>query len=91
MPQIFFTNRIAFLGVICLGRYLESRMKNYTIVKVGNDYVVQAEEQSVLKISSRRRAAKLVVEAAVLLDQSPVDEPPPPDAPSIAPDAPEGS
>jgi hypothetical protein len=43
-------------------------MKNYSIVKVGNDYVVQAEEKSVLKMASRRMAAKLVAEASELLD-----------------------
>ena len=68
-------------------------MKNYTIVKVGNDYVMQAEEQSVLKVASRRRAAKLVVEAAELLEQPPADDTAmaPTGEPSIAPDAPEGS
>ena len=35
-------------------------MKNYSIVRIGNEYVVQADEKSVLKFSSRRRAAKLV-------------------------------
>jgi hypothetical protein len=44
-------------------------MPNYTIVRVGNEYIVQAGEKSILKISSRRRAAKLVTEAAVLLGQ----------------------
>ena len=68
-------------------------MKNYTIVKVGNDYVVQAEEQSVLKVASRRRAAKLVVEAAEPLDQPLADDAAPAsaDGSSIAPEAPEGS
>jgi hypothetical protein len=44
-------------------------MKNYSIVRIGNEYVVQADEKSVLKISSRRRAAKLVTDAAGLLEQ----------------------
>lgn len=43
-------------------------MKNYSIVRVGNEYVVQADEKSVLKIASRRRAARLVTSAAELLD-----------------------
>jgi hypothetical protein len=43
-------------------------MKNYSIVRIGNEYVVQADEKSVLKIASRRRAARLVTEAAELLD-----------------------
>lgn len=42
-------------------------MKKYTIVRIGNDYVVQTDEQSVLKIASRRRAAKLVTRASDLL------------------------
>lgn len=42
-------------------------MKKYKIVRVGNDYVVQTDEQSVLKINSRRRAAKLVTRASDLL------------------------
>jgi len=46
-------------------------MKDYSIVRIGNDYVVQAGEKSVLKISSRRRAAKLVTDAAGLLGQQP--------------------
>ena len=29
-------------------------MKNYSIVRIGNEYVVQADDKSVLKISSRR-------------------------------------
>ncbi len=68
-------------------------MKNYTIVKIGSDYVVQAEEQSVLKVASRRRAAKLVVEATGLLDHPAAEDaaPAPADVPPIAPDLPEGS
>jgi len=49
-------------------------MKNYSIVRVGNEYVVQADEKSVLKIASRRRAAKLVNDATELLDQQPVPQ-----------------
>jgi hypothetical protein len=43
-------------------------MKNYSIVRVGSDYVVQADEKSILKIASRRRAARLVTDASELLD-----------------------
>jgi hypothetical protein len=43
-------------------------MKSYSIVRIGDDYVVQAEEQSVLKVGSRRRAAQLVSDAAELLN-----------------------
>jgi hypothetical protein len=46
-------------------------MKNYSIVRVGNEYVVQADEKSILKIASRRRAARLVTDAAELLDSQP--------------------
>jgi hypothetical protein len=43
-------------------------MKNYSIVRIGNEYVVQADEKSVLKIASRRKAARLVTDAAELMD-----------------------
>jgi hypothetical protein len=43
-------------------------MKNYSIVRIGNEYVVQADDKSVLKIASRRRAARLVTDAAELMD-----------------------
>jgi hypothetical protein len=43
-------------------------MKNYSIVRIGNDYVVQADEKSILKLASRRRAARLVTDASELLD-----------------------
>jgi hypothetical protein len=46
-------------------------MKNYSIVRIGNEYVVQADEKSVLKIASRRRAARLVTDATELLDSQP--------------------
>jgi hypothetical protein len=46
-------------------------MKNYSIVRIGNEYIVQADEKSVLKIASRRRAARLVTDAAELLDSRP--------------------
>ena len=43
-------------------------MKTYSIVRIGNEYVVQADDKSVLKIASRRRAARLVCDAAGLLN-----------------------
>ena len=46
-------------------------MKNYSIVRIGDEYVVQADEKSILKVASRRRAAKLVTDAAELLDSQP--------------------
>ena len=58
-------------------------MKKYSIVRMGNEYVVQAGEKSILKIASRRRAVKLITDAAELLDQQPA---PPVDDPSIARD-----
>jgi hypothetical protein len=59
-------------------------MKDYSIVRIGNEYVVQAGEKSVLKIASRRRAAKLVTDAAELLEAQPA--PQVSDAPSISRD-----
>ena len=46
-------------------------MKNYSIVRVGDEYVVQARDKSVLKVASRRRAAQLVTDAAELLNSQP--------------------
>ena len=46
-------------------------MKKYSIVRMGSEYVVQAGETSILKVSSRREAAKLVTDAAELLQQEP--------------------
>jgi hypothetical protein len=46
-------------------------MKKYSIVRIGNEYVVQAGETSILKVASRRQAAKLVSDAAELLQQAP--------------------
>jgi hypothetical protein len=48
--------------------------KNYSIVRIGNEYIVQADEKSILKIASRRRAARLVTDAADLLDSQPAPE-----------------
>jgi hypothetical protein len=44
-------------------------MNHYSIIRDGNEYVVRAGEKSVLKISSRRRAVKLISDAAELLEQ----------------------
>ena len=43
-------------------------MKNYSIIRIGNEYIVQAGEKSVMKVASRRRAVRLVTDAAELLD-----------------------
>jgi hypothetical protein len=63
-------------------------MKNYSIVRIGNSYVVQANEKSVFKIASRRRAARLVCDAAELLDSqvAPLASPQAHTEPSIARD-----
>jgi hypothetical protein len=54
-------------------------MKNYSIVRVGNEYIVQADEKSILKVSSRRKAVRLVSYAAELLESEP--------APPLVPEA----
>ena len=61
-------------------------MKKYSIIRIGSEYVVQAGETSILKVSSRREAAKLV-DAAELLQQEPA--PCADEQPSIGRDAPE--
>jgi hypothetical protein len=43
-------------------------MKSYSMIKVGNDYVVQANDKCILKVSSRRKAAQLISEATHLLN-----------------------
>jgi hypothetical protein len=43
-------------------------MKCYSIVRIGDDYIVRAEDKSVLKVASRRRAVQLVTDAAELLN-----------------------
>lgn len=35
-------------------------MSRYSLAKIDNEYVVQAEGQSILRLASRRQAAKLV-------------------------------
>jgi hypothetical protein len=54
-----------------LGQLGDFQMKEYSIVRIGSEYVVQAGETSILKVSSRREAAKLVTDAAGLLQQEP--------------------
>ena len=58
-------------------------MTSYSMIKVGNDYVVQANDKCILKVSSRRRAAQLISEATDLLNALP-----PVVSPAIAPDEP---
>jgi hypothetical protein len=51
-------------------------MKNYSIVRIGHEYVVLADQKSVLKIASRRKAVRLVTDAAELLDAEPASPSP---------------
>ena len=64
-------------------------MKRYSIVRIGSEYVVQAGETSILKVSSRREADKLVTDAAELLQQEPASSES--EHPSIERQAPEVS
>jgi hypothetical protein len=64
-------------------------MKTYSIVRIGTEYVVQAGEKSILKVATRRRAARLVSDAKELLDThaAPQLSPQAHVEPSIVPDA----
>jgi hypothetical protein len=64
-------------------------MKNYSIVRVGHEYLVLVDDKSVLKIASRRRAARLVTDAAELMQAQ--HAPQSQQRPSIARDPPEAS
>ena len=68
-------------------------MTNYSLVKVGNDYVVRADDQSILKVASRRRAASLISDALSLLNAQAAAEAivEAPDAPSLHREKPEAS
>lgn len=46
-------------------------MNNYSIVRIGNEYVVRADDKSVLKVASRRRAVQLISTAVELLNSEP--------------------
>ena len=58
-------------------------MTSYSMIKVGNDYVVQANDKCILKVGSRRRAAQLISEATDLLNALTAVE-----SPKIAPECP---
>jgi len=58
-------------------------MTSYSMIKVGNDYVVQANDKCILKVGSRRRAAQLISDATDLLNALAVVE-----SPDIAPEEP---
>ena len=66
-------------------------MTSYSMIKVGNDYVVQANDECILKVGSRRRAAQLISDATDLLNALAAVEAPEiaPEAPSLAREAPE--
>jgi hypothetical protein len=66
-------------------------MTSYSMIKVGNDYVVQANDKCILKVGSRRRAAQLISDATDLLNALAVVESPKiaPEAPSLARETPE--
>ncbi|EJN12979.1 hypothetical protein PMI42_03592 [Bradyrhizobium sp. YR681] len=66
-------------------------MTSYSMIKVGNDYVVQANDKCILKVGSRRRAAQLISDATDLLNALPSVQSPEiaPDAPSLHREAPE--
>ncbi|MBH5398484.1 hypothetical protein HZZ13_11890 [Bradyrhizobium sp. CNPSo 4010] len=66
-------------------------MTSYSMIKVGNGYVVQANDKCILKVGSRRKAAQLISDATDLLNALAVVEAPgiAPDAPSLAREAPE--
>lgn len=45
-------------------------MTIYSIEKLGHDYVVKADDQMLMIVGSRRRAAQLVIDACELLDEA---------------------
>ncbi len=49
-------------------------MNSYSIVRIGDDYVVRADDKNILKVASRRRAVQLVTDAAELLNAQPQTE-----------------
>jgi hypothetical protein len=55
-------------------------MKIYSIVRIGDEYVVRAGETSILKVASRRRAAQIITDAVELLDSQ--------NTPPLSPQAP---
>jgi hypothetical protein len=53
------------------GSFWGPQMKYYSIVRIGDEYVVRAGDNCVLKVASRRRAAQLITDAAELLNSMP--------------------
>lgn len=66
-------------------------MTSYSMIKVGNDYVVQANDKCILKVGSRRKAAQLISDATHLLNALAVVESPgiTPEVPSLRRETPE--
>jgi hypothetical protein len=66
-------------------------MPSYSMIKVGNGYVVQANDKCILKVGSRRKAAQLISDATDLLNALAVVEAPEiaPELPSLTREAPE--
>ena len=66
-------------------------MTSYSMIKVGNGYVVQANDKCILKVGSRRKAAQLISEATDLLNAlAPVESPDlVPEEPSLQRETPE--
>ncbi|MBJ7407349.1 MAG: hypothetical protein JHD07_30240 [Bradyrhizobium sp.] len=64
-------------------------MPSYSMIKVGNGYVVQANDKCILKVGSRRKAAQLISDATDLLNALDVVESPEtaPESPSLAHEA----
>ena len=63
------------------GDFLE--MGIYSLVKIGNDYVLRADGQAILKVANRRRALKLLSDASALFQAHAMQSAPPaPDASS---------
>jgi hypothetical protein len=42
----------------------------YSIEKLGNEYVVKVDDQSVMTVANRRKAVRLVAEATGMLEQT---------------------
>src|ERR1700750_1319667 len=72
-PGFYGAKRLRYVGVSRggLGSLGGFRMKKYSIVRVGDEYVVRAGDTSILKVSSQQEAAGLVTDAAELLQQQP--------------------
>lgn len=43
----------------------------YSIEKIGNDYVVKVDDQSVMTVGNRRTATRLVAVASAMLERTP--------------------